>query len=191
MSRTARPTTFFARLVNNLVQRNVRKEGEETLVGIDYKGNRYFEQVEGSPHQRKLDGVVLPKRWYFPADDNEDDWDQHIPPEWEAWMRYRRIEAPTEEEINLNLAVAHMKQVNAAKLEKERQLQAPSDVKALKPATDVNRHQDEDGNELPFDPETGDLKKPKFPVYAEYETRAGLGPDVKKLRVKRNDPFID
>lgn len=191
MSQSFRPTSFLSRLVNNLVLRNKRKTGEETLVGIDYKGNQYYEQIEGSQHVRKLDGVVLPKRWYFPPTGSEEDWDREIPPEWEAWMRYRRIEAPTEEEINLNLAVAHMKRVNAARLEEQRRLEA-SGQKSLKPLADDDVHREPDEKpDLPYNKETGEIKKPKFPVFEEYEVNPGLNPSNRKERMKNNDPFND
>ena len=181
MSATARPTTFFARLLNNVTQRRARPSDPEVLVGIDYKGNRYYERIGANVQERTLDGVVLPKRWYFPEHDNEENWDQHIPPEWEAWMRYRRIDAPTEDEINLNLAVAHMKQVNAAKLaaaEDQRRLQGqkqealpapavPDHATAVQPVTEHADYDDGDG--LPYNRETGVRHKPQFPIYEDYE----------------------
>lgn len=196
MSQTARPTSFFARMVNNIVQRNTRPTSEEILVGIDYKGNKYYEQIGANVQERKLNGVVLAKRWYFPATEHEDDWDRHVPPEWEAWMRYRRIDAPTEEEINLNLAVAHMKQVNAAKIEEQLRLQAAeqgvlsppvqpdSNTKTLQPVIKEDSY-------FKFNNETGENPKPGFPVYEEYETLASVPADHKKKRKERENPFID
>lgn len=76
------------------------------VMGADYLGNYYYERDKG------VDRV---KRWYLPKD--QDDWDRPIPPEWEAWLRYRRDDAPTCDEINLNIALAELKKIRAKELE--------------------------------------------------------------------------
>lgn len=115
---TLRPTTFIGRVLLNIVTRKTAKGREPIKVGTDYLGNEYFEQPEAGPHLRRIGEsktVFRGKRWYYPK--GEDDWDEAIPPEWEAWLRYRRLEQPTDEEILLNMAVAHVKKVNAKKLQ--------------------------------------------------------------------------
>ena len=195
MARSLRTgSSFFSRLVDNIVQRNVRKTSPETLVGVDYKGNRYFEQVGGSVHERKLDGAVMPKRWFLPSGDEEENWDNYVPPEWEAWLRYRRTDPPTEDEINKNLAVAYLKQVNAAKLEASRRLEAREEQVPLPPASRetalvVDGHETDHNTQ--FKSETGDSLRPKFPVYKEYEGIPGQGISLRQELEKKRNPFID
>lgn len=64
-------------------------------VGMDYNGTEYFqgELRESSRRQR-------PPRWFIPKE--KDNFEQELPPEWEAWLRYRRTTPPTEEEVNEN-----------------------------------------------------------------------------------------
>ena len=76
------------------------------VMGADYLGNLYYERDKGPDKVR---------RWYLPED--QDDWDRPIPPEWEAWLRYRRNDAPTCDEINLNIALAELKKIRAKELE--------------------------------------------------------------------------
>ncbi|KZC10508.1 hypothetical protein WN55_01945 [Dufourea novaeangliae] len=45
-----------------------------------------------------------------------DDHEQEIPAEWESWLRYRRTEPPTIEEIETNYQIAKLKKENAAKI---------------------------------------------------------------------------
>lgn len=97
--------------------RKVSKGGEAVHVGTDYLGNTYYHKPGGGQFDRRIGEsttILQGKRWYFPK--GEHHWDEPIPPEWEAWLRYRRLEVPTEEEINLNLAVAHIKKLNARKI---------------------------------------------------------------------------
>ncbi|CAB3241051.1 unnamed protein product [Arctia plantaginis] len=82
-------------------------------MGKDYLGNRYFE----IPAERSI-GKRKPTRWYDPP--RGGDFQEPIPAEWEAWLRMRRGEPPSEEEIATNLAIAKLKKENAAKLEAKR-----------------------------------------------------------------------
>lgn len=178
---TYRPTTFFSRITNYLFIRNSRQVKPEKLIGIDYKGNQYYE-IEGEHIQeRKLDGVVLGKRYFFPSGENEDQWDEYVPPEWEAWLRYRRIEPPTEEEINLNLAVAYAKQLNAKKLEEQRQIEGPKAIQQIDKSLTTSG----------FDNETGDKDRRRFPVFEEYEISPGEGPGHHMKTKPRHNPYID
>ena len=162
--------------------RNVRQVKKEKLVGIDYKGNQYYEIEGDHVQERKLGDVVLGKRYFFPAGEREDEWDEYMPPEWEAWIRYRRIDPPTEEEINLNLAVAYAKQLNAAKLEQQRQLEGPKAIQSIDKAVTVPNS----------DNETGDnTDKRKFPLFEEYEITPGEGAGHWKKTKARHNPYID
>lgn len=106
-------------------------------MGKDYIGNSYFEiPAEPSAGKRK------PTRWYNPP--KGQDFQDPIPAEWEAWLRMRRQDPPTEEEIAKNLAIAQMKKINAAKIEAKRLAE---------------------GGSLPTVPEKGHHS---FPVYPDY-----------------------
>ena len=116
------------------------------VIGEDYLGNLYYERtIEGK----------RPRRWVLPIE--EDDWDKPVPPEWEAWLRYRRNNPPTFDEINLNIAMAQLKKLRAQELlEKEKHLQLPqsSDASAL-----VKNAEKSDEEKK---------QKPKWPTYPEY-----------------------
>ena len=87
--------------------------GDPAEVGRDYLGNVYWEQPPDP-----VKGRTKFKRWYFPQSD--DDWDRPIPPEWESWLRYRRPDPPSEEEINRNIAIAQLKKIRAKEVEEKR-----------------------------------------------------------------------
>ncbi|XP_029640994.2 NADH dehydrogenase [ubiquinone] 1 alpha subcomplex assembly factor 2 isoform X1 [Octopus sinensis] len=80
---------------------------QKRIIGNDYFGNVYYEK-EANP-SRNLKGA----RWVERADG-----DQMTPPdmpvEWEAWIRGKRQNPPTEEEIQRNYAKM-MKTIHRAK----------------------------------------------------------------------------
>lgn len=79
------------------------------LMGEDYFGTKYYEIPISSTSKKKK-----PSR-YFKA--INDDFEQEIPAEWEAWLRYRRKEPPTFTEIETNYKIQITKKINAAELE--------------------------------------------------------------------------
>ncbi|KAL0850923.1 hypothetical protein ABMA28_006831 [Loxostege sticticalis] len=108
-------------------------------MGKDYLGNVYFE-IPADPQR----GKRKPTRWYDPP--KGQDFQDPIPAEWESWLRQRRTEPPTEEEIAKNVAIADLKKINAAKIEEKRLT---------------------DGGSLPTPVERG---AQSFPTYSEYHT---------------------
>ncbi|CAH2050747.1 unnamed protein product, partial [Iphiclides podalirius] len=108
-------------------------------IGKDYIGNIYYE-IPADPSR----GKRKPSRWYDPPKGL--DFEDPIPSEWESWLRMRRKEPPTEDEVAQNLALAKMKQENAAQLEAKRLA---------------------DGGSLPTPPERGPQS---FPKYSEYHS---------------------
>ncbi|XP_011561510.1 NADH dehydrogenase [ubiquinone] 1 alpha subcomplex assembly factor 2 [Plutella xylostella] len=82
-------------------------------MGKDYIGNQYYE-IPAKPQE----GKRKPTRWYDPP--KGQDFQDPIPAEWEAWLRYRRTVPPTEEEVARNVALMQMKQANAAQIETKR-----------------------------------------------------------------------
>ncbi|KAG8176499.1 hypothetical protein JTE90_024927 [Oedothorax gibbosus] len=80
------------------------------LVGKDQLGNEYYEGPLNTHSYKKS-----ASRWFKPQKD--DDWQQDLPAEWEAWLRGRRKDPPTEEEIRTNLSIAGIKKVKGAEIE--------------------------------------------------------------------------
>lgn len=99
------------------------------LIGEDRHGNQYFEEKPTAASYRKK-----PHRYYLPAS-GEEDFDQALPAEWEAWLRGRRKLPPSPEELAKNYEIMLMKKENAKKLEAERQgsklLDVPSTPKGF------------------------------------------------------------
>lgn len=78
------------------------------LVGEDFYGTKYYEEeIRNSSRTR-------PPRYFVPV--NKNDFEQEKPAEWESWLRYRRKDPPTREEIEANYKLAMSKKQNAAKL---------------------------------------------------------------------------
>lgn len=72
--------------------------------GTDYFGNKYYE-IPASETRRRG------SRYFVPPD--KENFEQERPAEWESWLRGRRKDPPTEEELARNLAIMQMKKENA------------------------------------------------------------------------------
>ncbi|KAH0812182.1 hypothetical protein GEV33_010619 [Tenebrio molitor] len=93
---------IITNFINSLRPRQIRGD----LRGSDYFGNKYYEiPADPSIGKRK------PSRWFEPP--VKDDFQQEMPAEWEAWLRGRRTQPPSEEEVMKNLALMQMKKKNA------------------------------------------------------------------------------
>lgn len=75
--------------------------------GEDYMGNKYYE-LSARPDV----GRRKPSRWF---ESKNKDLMQEIPIEWESWLRNRRDNVPTNEEIIRNRAISEMKKKNDEK----------------------------------------------------------------------------
>lgn len=69
------------------------------MVGRDDAGFTYYE-TPADPAR----GIRRPRRSFTGR--NEDSWSDPMPAEWEAWLRYRRDDPPTPEEIYANMELA-------------------------------------------------------------------------------------
>lgn len=100
-----------------------------TLIGEDYYGTKYYEEEIRSSKRTR------PPRSFEPV--NKDDFDQELPAEWEAWLRYRRKEPPTREEVEANYHLAMTKKKNAAALKEKysrsEELPTPSTSQSVTP----------------------------------------------------------
>ncbi|XP_077300647.1 NADH dehydrogenase [ubiquinone] 1 alpha subcomplex assembly factor 2-like [Arctopsyche grandis] len=114
---------------NNLVASFKPKQITGNHKGTDYIGNKYYE-IPADPSR----GKRRPERW-FEATTGESGFDNYKPAEWESWLRHRRSEPPTDEEIQKNLAIMEMKKTNAALLDKKfgkvNEISAPNDIKGM------------------------------------------------------------
>ncbi|KAK2578812.1 hypothetical protein KPH14_012031 [Odynerus spinipes] len=79
------------------------------LMGEDYFGTKYYEVPISATSRHKR-----PSR-YFQSVNN--DFEQEIPAEWEAWLRHRRKEPPTFEEIEASYKLAAIKKLKGAAIE--------------------------------------------------------------------------
>jgi len=138
---------IWTNFVNSLRPRKI----SGNLMGKDNFGNKYFEIPADPSIGKRKDS-----RWFEPPAKNHlDKFDQDMPAEWEAWLRGRRKVPPTDNEVLQNQAIADMKKVNAAELEKEynpQKLEAPPEPYTSK----------------------------GFPKYDEYETKPGDKQDKDK-----------
>nr|XP_033324765.1 NADH dehydrogenase [ubiquinone] 1 alpha subcomplex assembly factor 2 [Megalopta genalis]XP_033324766.1 NADH dehydrogenase [ubiquinone] 1 alpha subcomplex assembly factor 2 [Megalopta genalis] len=109
------------------------------LVGEDYYGTKYYESQTRTDWLKKRTS-----RSFKPVND----FDQEMPAEWEAWLRHRRVEPPTSEEIERNYMIAMSKKEKAAEIEAKF-----GNAKSEKPQTLIDSN-----------------KKKKFPKYDEYKS---------------------
>ncbi|KAF7397917.1 hypothetical protein HZH68_009139 [Vespula germanica] len=126
------------------------------LMGEDYFGTKYYEVSINSSSKKKK-----PSR-YFEA--INDDFEQEIPAEWEAWLRHRRKEPPTFAEIETNYKIQVTKKLNAAeKLEASKK-----EIEAL------------NKTDIPVEKRGYE----SFPIYEEYSTKNKLAELKSKLKPK-------
>lgn len=99
--------------------KSLKPKVKEKPIGADSFGNKYFE-VPADPQG----GRRLPRRWFVPRNEEAN----VVPtPEWSQWLRGRRAEPPTIEEIAYNEAIADMKKVNAENIAQKFKLQSSED----------------------------------------------------------------
>ncbi|XP_050546323.1 NADH dehydrogenase [ubiquinone] 1 alpha subcomplex assembly factor 2 [Daktulosphaira vitifoliae] len=92
------------KIVFNNFLNSLKSKPIERPIGVDEQGNKYFE-IPADPRG----GRRLPKRWFVPINE-----EIGVPtPEWSQWLRGRRIQPPTIEEIEHNKLICEMKKVNA------------------------------------------------------------------------------
>ncbi|XP_049289575.1 NADH dehydrogenase [ubiquinone] 1 alpha subcomplex assembly factor 2 [Anopheles funestus] len=140
------PTRNLLRIVlDNFLKSFRPRQIKGNFVGEDYFGNKYYEiPPDPSVGRRRA------SRWFEPT--AKEAYDQEITAEWEAWLRGRRKEPPTEQELLKNLAIMKMKERNAAELE----------AKYSKPKDATVLEQQKTG-------------MGSFPQYDEYEVMPGKG----------------
>ncbi|XP_043468409.1 uncharacterized protein LOC122502428 [Leptopilina heterotoma] len=103
-----RERSVLGMILRDFISSITSKAGKPKLMGEDFYGTKYYETPPRTGSSRKA------ARHFEPV--NKDDGEQELPAEWEAWLRYRRREVPTKEEIEENYKIILMKRENAAKL---------------------------------------------------------------------------
>lgn len=98
--------------------KSLQPKVKEKPIGSDAQGNKYFE-IPADPRG----GRRLPRRWFVPVDE-----ETGVPtPEWSQWLRGRRAEPPSIEEIACNEAISDMKKINAEKITQKFQISSSED----------------------------------------------------------------
>uniref|UniRef100_A0A1B6JJ22 NADH dehydrogenase [ubiquinone] 1 alpha subcomplex subunit 12 n=1 Tax=Homalodisca liturata TaxID=320908 RepID=A0A1B6JJ22_9HEMI len=113
------------------------------LKGTDRFGNKYYE-IEAGGNRNKN------SRYFVPVT-KEDGFDQEKPAEWESWLRGRRREPPTEEEIASNYKLMMEKKRLAEEIDEK--YKGPKETRPKEPLAVRGRG--------------------SFPVYPEYESVPG------------------
>ncbi|CAD6216145.1 GSCOCG00004362001-RA-CDS [Cotesia congregata] len=93
-------------IIRNFLNSITPRVNRRRLIGEDRNGTKYYEDLNAQNRRG---------RSFEPKD--PENFEVEIPAEWEAWLRYRRSERPTDEEIQQNFEIIMMKKKNAAELE--------------------------------------------------------------------------
>ncbi|XP_022903784.1 NADH dehydrogenase [ubiquinone] 1 alpha subcomplex assembly factor 2 [Onthophagus taurus] len=118
MSNQPQSRSILAKILKNFINSIKPRQWSGDLIGKDYHGTKYFEiPADPSLGRRR-------ERWFEPI--NKENFEQELPPEWQAWLRGKRREPPTEDEIDRNLALIHMKKINAIEVDKKGGLMTPA-----------------------------------------------------------------
>lgn len=88
----AKERGLFRIIFTEFIRSLTPKHTKHTCVGVDYMGTKYYEISKTGEYLRKK-----PNRYFVPK--NKDDFEQEMPAEWEAWLRGRRKQPPTEQEV--------------------------------------------------------------------------------------------
>jgi NADH:ubiquinone oxidoreductase subunit len=97
---------LFTNFINSFRPRQIKGN----LMGEDYFGNKYYE-IPADP----ANGRRKTARWFEPKE--KEDFEQEMTAEWQSWLRGRRKEPPTDQELMQNLAIIKMKERNAKELD--------------------------------------------------------------------------
>lgn len=138
----AKERGVFKILWNSFISSFKPRFARRKLIGEDYYGTKYYEEeIRYSSRKR-------PPRYFVPV--NKEDFEQELPAEWESWLRYRRKEPPTQEEIETSYQLAVTKKENAAALKEK-------------------YSKSEDVKELPVPSSSRPVTSGNFPIYEEYK----------------------
>ncbi|CRL04208.1 CLUMA_CG017308, isoform A [Clunio marinus] len=143
MSSNGRPLMKI--LLENFLKSFRIRQIKGNFIGEDYFGNKFYE-IPKDPSK----GKSKTSRWFEPPE--KENHEQEISAEWESWLRGRRKEPPTQQELMKNLAIMQLKKKNADLLDQK--FPPKQDQVALR--------KDETGRQ-----------KASFPSYDDYEVMPG------------------
>lgn len=108
----AKPPTrsIWGAVLRNFINSLKPRRFSGDLKGTDYFGNKYYE-IPPNPSI----GKRRASRWFVPPE--KENFQQERPAEWDSWLRGRRAEPPSEEEVMRNLAIMQMTKKNAIAVE--------------------------------------------------------------------------
>lgn len=98
---------FLKRIFVNVRSRINYETGNKVTVGQDHLGHTYYE-IPADPSR----GIRKPRRSFEGLDHagpSDESWSDPIPAEWQAWLRYRRDQPPTPEEVFTNMQLAEQR----------------------------------------------------------------------------------
>lgn len=106
----------------SLMLKQAKSKETVKMVGKDHLGNKYFEANKPN-HWR-------PVQRYYDAPKPVESFDQiveavHVPPAWDAWLRFRRQEPPSEEEVMESEQYYQMQQEMASSKKKAEEESEP------------------------------------------------------------------
>ncbi|KAK7490393.1 hypothetical protein BaRGS_00018372 [Batillaria attramentaria] len=150
MSRSA---GLFARVWQGIRGAFGAREQAARFVGEDHLGNRYYEKDPDQKRGRRG------SRWVEARDAAEGDMTfmPEVPSEWDSWLRRRRDNPPTQEELDRNYAMMIRTQQRAKELERN-EGKLPVDEVPEAPYTETV---------------TEESFKSKFPKYEDFEIAPG------------------
>lgn len=113
----------MSRLLKELFKKLTQSTSENArvrMIGKDQFGNTYYEETIGESR-----GMRKTKRSFEPA--NLTRYDSPVPPEWNAWLNYRKEKPPTEQQIDTNMFETAVRREKATEIAKK--FAKPEEVK--------------------------------------------------------------
>lgn len=106
--------------------KNAINKGKERFIGEDHLGNQYFE-AEKPNHSRPIQRYHVTKK----SPENFDELIEavHVPPAWDAWLRFRRSTPPSNQEVLEGEEYFRMQQEMASKKKSEQDRRLVDDQK--------------------------------------------------------------
>lgn len=156
---------IIARIWHGLQKSLMRESQVVKMVGEDHLGNKYFEKLADPARNRRA------SRWVEPRDASQSadpTFIPEVPMEWEAWLRRRRNNPPTQEEIDMNYAIGLRTQMYAKELEEK--------MNSSREPAATNKSYTETITQGHFTSE--------FPKYEDYEQTPGESQTRKKHQEK-------
>jgi NADH dehydrogenase [ubiquinone] 1 alpha subcomplex assembly factor 2 len=86
---------LFRMIFTNFIKSITPNSSKTICVGTDHFGTKYFEHINSKSEYKRS------RRYFVPID--KTNFEQDLPCEWESWLRHRRADPPTNEEVILKV----------------------------------------------------------------------------------------